>query len=104
MGYVTKKHESKVLKLKRILYGLKQVPRAWIVQLTNISKIIILLNALMNILSYKGKWKRYCITCFLVCGWFDLHSNHILWVQRNNDSRVLDDQYWSHVILSWHKS
>ena len=29
MGYMEKGHENKILKLKRALYGLKQILRAW---------------------------------------------------------------------------
>jgi len=29
LGFIVEGHEDKVLKLKRILFGLKQAPRAW---------------------------------------------------------------------------
>lgn len=29
LGYLEKGHEDKVFKFKKILYGLKQTPRAW---------------------------------------------------------------------------
>ena len=51
MGYMAKGHENKILKLKSALYGLKQTREHIIIELINIFKIIILLNALMKMLS-----------------------------------------------------